>query len=51
MSDLEIELVQSTYRLQMAVQMLRSTSPSLAVYFTEQIEKNRELLKPIRQQP
>jgi len=49
MSDLEIELVQSTYRLHMAAQMLKESAPSLAAYLTEQIEKNREMLKPMRQ--
>ena len=49
MSDLEIELAQSTYRLHMAAQMLKESAPSLAAYLSEQIERNRDLLKPMRQ--
>lgn len=49
MTDLEIELAQSTYRLHMAVQMLQDSAPSVAAYLTEQVERNRELLKPMRQ--
>ena len=48
MSDLEIELCQSSYRMHMAAQMLKDSAPSLAAYLTEQIERNRELLKPMR---
>jgi hypothetical protein len=51
MTDLEIELCQSTYRLHMAVQMLKDSAPSVAAFLTEQVEKNREMLKPMRQQP
>ena len=49
MSDLEIELCQSSYRLHLAAQMLKDSSPRLAEYLTEQIERNRDLLKPMRQ--
>ena len=47
MTDIEIELAQSAYRLRMAAQILSHTAPSLAAYLTEQAEKNIELLKPI----
>ena len=49
MSDLEIELAQSAYRLSMAAQILKDSAPSVAAYLTEQVEINRELLKPMRQ--
>jgi len=47
MTDLEIELSQSAYRLRMAAQILSDTAPSVAAYLMEQAEKNIELLKPI----
>ena len=47
MTDIEIELAQSAYRLRMAAQVLSHTAPSLSEYLKEQAEKNIELLKPI----
>ena len=47
MTDIEIELAQSAYRLRMAAQVLSHTAPSLAEYLKEQAEKNIDLLKPI----
>jgi hypothetical protein len=47
MTDVEIELAQSAYRLRMAAQVLSDTAPSLSAYLKEQAEKNIELLKPI----
>lgn len=48
MTDLEIELAQSSYRLRMAAQALKGDYPSLATYLNEQADRNRDLLKPIK---
>ena len=47
MTDVEIELAQSAYRLRMAAQVLSDKAPALSEYLKEQAEKNIELLKPI----
>jgi len=48
MTDLEIELCQSTYRLRMAAQILKTYgAPAIAEYLTEQVEKNAALLAPM----